>query len=86
MGKEKGTWSIFKGLNENKARKQEYKDLRENYLSDLQTRVDKQGRWIELNLCLDTETPSNEGLEPLNLIKIQKHHLNKFKTTLETPP
>jgi len=48
--------------------------------------VDKQGRWIEQNLSLDTETPPNEGLGPLNLIKIQKHYLHKFKTTLKHHP
>jgi len=35
---------------------------------------------------LDTETPPNEGVGPLNLIKIQKYHLNKIKTTLEHHP
>jgi len=55
-----------------KARQQEHTALQtENYLSSLWTRVDKHGRMIELNL---------------NLIKTQKHHLNKFKATLEHHP
>jgi len=41
---------------------------------------------IELNLCLDTETSPNEDLGPLNLIKIQKHDLSKFKTTPQHHP
>jgi len=76
MGKGKGTWSIFKGLNENKARQQEHTALQsENQQRNAQTREYKQGRWIDLNLYLDTKTPPNEGLGPLNLIKIQKYHL-----------